>query len=217
MESEGPSGPSTAGWNSVVVSAGASERFHGAPKALLPVGDEAAIVRLVRVSWETGARRVIVILGARAETIERALDGTGAEVEVNHRWAEGRTGSVQVGLQASGPESDLLLWPVDHPFVASATVARLHAAAERDGLAVWLIPSFRGEGGHPVWIRSPAQAPVLALRRSAPLRSVLAGLGPQVRRVEVDDPGVLENVDSPDAYWSAVAAWRGRGGDGRGP
>jgi CTP:molybdopterin cytidylyltransferase MocA len=198
----------------VVLSAGASERFHGEPKALLPVGPERAIVRVVRISFEAGCDRVVVVAGPHIRQVSTALAGWGAEVVENPEWALGRTGSVQRGLRAATPASSVLLWPVDHPFVAPGTVARLYEAARQDLLALWLIPSYRGRGGHPVLLRADALRRVAELAPGAPLRGPLGSLGPQVRRVAVPDPGVLDNVDTPDRYREALDAWAWRGDEG---
>ncbi|MCI4358169.1 MAG: nucleotidyltransferase family protein [Thermoplasmata archaeon] len=201
----------------VILSAGESRRFGGRPKALLPVGRETAIARIARIAQRAGASRVIAVLGPLRKEIERALDGHSVDIEENAAWPEGRTGSVQLGLRAAGDATPVLVWPVDHPFVAEPTVDRLFAAASRDALATWVVPSFRGGGGHPVLLQRAAIRRVLELPSSAPLRSLIPVLGPQVLRVPVEDPGVLENVDSFDAYWSALEAWKRRGGEIDGP
>ncbi len=198
----------------VILSAGASRRFGGRPKALLPVGREVAIARLARICAEAGLERTVAVVGPHRAAIAPALAGGAVEIVPNERWEAGRTGSLQAGLDAVGDVDELLVWPVDHPFADGATIDTLRAAARGDPLAIWFLPTFRGGGGHPILLRSPAFEHVRALAPSAPLRSLLAPLGPQVRRVPVGDAGVLENVDSPDAYEAALEAWRQRSGEG---
>jgi molybdenum cofactor cytidylyltransferase len=201
----------------VLLAAGASERLGGEPKALLPVGPETAIRRMARIATEAGLARVVTVVGAHRTPIEEELAGSGSIVVFNEDWAAGRTGSVQAGLLEAGPADQVLLWPVDHPFVRAGTVAGLVGAAPSDALAVWLVPTYRGAGGHPVVLRPPVFARVLELPASAPLRALLPVLGPQVLRIPVDDPGVTAKVDTPESYRTHEAAWRDRGGDGDGP
>ncbi len=216
MYTERPEGPG-GGWAAVILSAGESRRFGGQAKALLPVGAETAIGRIARICQEAGIARIVGVVGPHREEILRSVPAGTIEFIENPDWAEGRTGSFHVGARALSGVEEILLWPVDHPFVAEGTVGRLRAAADRDALAVWFLPTYRGEGGHPILLRKPAIERALALAPSAPLRSLLPELGPQVRRVVTEDPGVLENVDSPDAYWSARAAWAAREGVSLGP
>jgi molybdenum cofactor cytidylyltransferase len=194
----------------VILSAGASSRFDGAPKALLEVGGEPAVRRILTLCAGAGFPEVLVVVGPHRSEIAPALEGTGATIVENPAWRAGRTGSVQVGLRAVEGTAEVLLWPVDHPFVDERTLGTLLAAAASDPLATWILPAYRGQGGHPVLLKPSAATAVLALSPSAPLRAVLPHLGPQVRRVPVEDPGVLENVDSPQSYWAARAAWQAR-------
>jgi molybdenum cofactor cytidylyltransferase len=183
----------------LLLAAGASTRFSGRPKALLPLDREPAVSRMVRICQRNGFFPRVVV-GRHGPAIREALEGSGADVVENTAWAEGRTGSVQVGLDAGGNWSTVLLWPVDHPFVQAMTLRRLRSAAVRETMGVWFIPTFEARGGHPVLLTAAALGRVRDLGRSEPLRSLLPGFGPQVVRVPVDDAGVTANVDTPAEF-----------------
>ena len=195
----------------LILSAGESSRFGGAPKALLPVAGVTSVRRLVELSHESGLDPVYVVVGPHAGPIAHELRGLDAELVDSPHWQEGRTASVQAGLRALGSDRDVLLWPVDHPFVARTTVESLLRARDSDLLGVWFIPTFEGRGGHPVLWRTAVRADILDLRPDAPLRSLLPEFGPQVSRIPVDDPGVIANVDTPDEYREAFREWERRG------
>jgi molybdenum cofactor cytidylyltransferase len=188
----------------IVLAAGASVRMGGAPKALLPVHGVPAVVRIARICSDVGVSPVVVVAGAHREAIRSALRSSDVWVVDNLAWEAGRTGSIQTGLGAVGPVAKVLLWPVDHPFVNARTVEELLARADRDTLALWVAPTFEGRGGHPILVRRELFGPIQGLGPDEALRSLLAGLGPQVLRVPVPDPGVVENVDTPEAYRRAV-------------
>ena len=196
--------------SAVILAAGASERFHGYPKACLRVGREPAVRRIARLAREVGCSPVVVVAGPHAPEISRALDGAPVRLVTNPTWAEGRTGSLQVGIASVPDGDDLLVWPVDHPFVDVKSLAALQEAHARDDLAVWFIPMHLGHGGHPVLLRSEATRAVRELRPSEPLRLLVPWLGAQVRRVAVADPGVTENVDTPDDYARFAERWEAR-------
>ncbi len=121
---------------------------------------------------------------------------------------------MQVGLRWSEDCEGVLLWPIDHPFVAEETPGRLLSHARQDAMALWTVPTFHGRGGHPVAIRREAFGEVLDLDPETPLRAVLRRLGIQVARPATDDPGVLDCSDTPDEYREGLARWatRERGG-----
>ncbi len=190
----------------MVLAAGASSRWGGAPKALLPVDGRAGVRRIAEICLADGFSPVAVVVGAHRAPIAHELRGLAVDLVEAERWEEGRTASIQAGLAALPSSADLLFWPVDHPFVAPRTVDALVAARATDQLGLWFVPTFEGRGGHPVLWRSEVRRPILDLRPDAPVRSLLPQFGPQVRRVAVDDPGVVANVDSPEEYREALAA-----------
>jgi molybdenum cofactor cytidylyltransferase len=195
----------------LVLSGGESSRFGGYPKALLSVGDRSGVRRIVELCLAEGCDPVLVVVGAHAGPITHELRGTDARVVAAEDWWQGRTASIQAGLRAMPEDRDVLFWPVDHPFVSAKTVEVLRRVTESDLMGVWFIPTNRERGGHPVLWRAFVRRDILDLRPDAPLRSLLPEFGPQVRHVEVDDPMIVANVDTPAAYDAARAQFRDRG------
>lgn len=191
----------------LLLSAGASTRFGGEPKALLRVGTRSSVRRLAEICLADGFEPVHVVVGPHRASVAHELRGLPAHLVQAERWYEGRTASVQSGLLSLPADRDVLFWPVDHPFVSPRTIDALLAARERDLLAVWFVPTYRGGGGHPVLWRPTVREEVLHLRSDAPIRSLIPEFGPQVRRLEVGDPGVVANVDTRDEYRAAHDAW----------
>ncbi len=139
----------------ILLAAGASSRY-GSAKALAKVRGQSFVARGVRVLWSV-CDRVVVVLGADAARLQRALEaefvalaeagalapevhaarGKGSEaLEVhfttNRAWKRGMLGSARLGL-AEGlslrPRA-LLVLPVDHPGVAAATLIELSGLME---------------------------------------------------------------------------------------
>ncbi len=194
----------------LLLSGGPSSRFYGRPKALLSVGSRPAIRRMAEISLDEELFPVIAVAGAHVAAVAHAVQGLPVSVVHAERWREGRTASIQAGIAAVPPEHDVLLWPVDHPFVEPGTILRLLRARGNDPLGSWFIPTSGGHGGHPVLIRRAVFPAIRALATRGPLRNLLPDLGPQVVRVPVDDPGVVANVDTLERYVAAHQEWRER-------
>jgi CTP:molybdopterin cytidylyltransferase MocA len=179
----------------VVLAAGASTRMEGKPKALLR--DSRNLTYLQRVASaarEGGAGGVLVVVGhPHADTIKKALPSGAASV-VNPMPDRGMLSSVQAGINAVPFNcTGVLIWPVDIPFVKPTTVhALIHARAGRIA-----VPQHQGKGGHPVRIPRPFFADVMALEGDAGLKGLFDARAAQVDRVDVDDPAVLVDVDTP--------------------
>lgn len=192
----------------IVLAAGASRRFGSRPKALLPVGGENALERVIRTSRLVGCDPIVVVLGAHHEEIRSAMRGSAEPPDAwveNVAWEQGRTGSAQAGLRAVPGESSTLLWPVDAPLARPGTVREIVRRSESDALGLWFLPEYQGEGGHPVLWKPGVRTPVYSLAADAPLRSLLPRLALSVVRVPVDDPGVTTTFHTPEEYHRAMA------------
>jgi molybdenum cofactor cytidylyltransferase len=193
--------------SAILLSGGASSRFGGYPKALVSAGERSAIRRMAEVCLMRGYSPVLVVVGPHHGPISTELRGLAVDLIDSEEWFLGRTASIQSGLRAVPAGHDVLLWPVDHPFVSTRTLDRLEAVRDSDALGIWFVPTYHGAGGHPVLWKEPVRSEVLELRPDAPLRALIPELGPQVRRCEVDDPGVVSNIDTPEQYREAFDAW----------
>jgi CTP:molybdopterin cytidylyltransferase MocA len=89
--------------------------------------------------------------------------------------------------------------PVDHPLVSPSTVTALANATARAA-----IPSFNGKHGHPVCVaRSVVEAIVEGKLTGPTLREILRSV--DAVDVDVDDPGVITNCNTPEALATALA------------
>jgi molybdenum cofactor cytidylyltransferase len=185
-DASGGTPPTLAG---IVLAAGAGERMGG-PKALLLVEGEPLARLHARRLREARCAKVVIV--TRGELVERfALDAT-----VAASAAPDPAGSLAVGLAALGaaPDDVLVITPVDAYPVGVETIARLVETVGAGAEAA--TPRSGGRGGHPVVIRARA----LATFRDAPrpLRDVLSALGDTRARVDVDDPSVATDLDTPE-------------------
>lgn len=189
----------------IILAAGASSRM-GSPKALLEYQSETFVGRLVRVLQEV-AEPVIVALGYQADAI-RPLVPPAAIIAVNPQPERGQLTSLQCAL-ALVPESadGFLFLPVDCPTVKTNTLSRLERAfVERDDRIEIVVPSYGGQHGHPVLASRKVAAQLLALPETAAARDVIHRLVPFTQYVDVDDPGVLNDIDDRAAYERLCAA-----------
>jgi CTP:molybdopterin cytidylyltransferase MocA len=92
--------------------------------------------------------------------------------------------------------SGVLVCLADIPLVASGTYRRLLEEHEHRPDAI-LIPSYQGRRGHPILVPCAAMAEIY---RQSTLRNVVRNNEHLVYHVEVDDSGVLEDMDTPEDY-----------------
>ena len=166
---------------------------------------------MLNVGRSLGVDDAVVVVGRHRDAISTALGDNATKIVFNEDWERGRTGSIQAGLRAIGAEADVLLWPIDHPFVEANTVRELLATAARDRIAAWVMPTYEGRGGHPVWLAPAATRLIPPLPLDAPLRNLMPQLGVQVVRMATTDPWVRVGTDTFEEYSAAVARRRAEG------
>jgi len=192
------------GLSAVVLAAGRSSRM-GRDKALLPFGDTTALQRVVAASRAAGAEGIVVVIGPKADAIRDAALALDVRVAVTPDQKAGPIASLKAGLsEVPGDPAGVFVFPVDHPLVAEASLIALAQALARDRSRAVLFPRHGGRRGHPVLLGHQVLDEVLGLPRAATLRAVT--LANEARNADVDvvDPWVVSDLDTPDDYQRAL-------------
>ncbi len=167
----------------------------GSPKALLEIEGETFVDRLNRL-LSGCCRPVIVVVGRHAAEI-RARARREAVFVDNPDYHLGQFSSLLCGLRAVPPASEGALFTlVDHPMVSPETLGALLSG----GGAQVAIPRYHGRRGHPVLLRALVVADLLTLSPDTNTRQALDRYGGRTEFVDVEDPGVVEDIDDPEAY-----------------
>ena len=187
----------------ILLAAGASSRM-GESKALLDWGGRPLVAAQVAALAAAGCDPVIVVLGAQAGAVRRALP-RGARWTINGAWREGRAGSIRAGARAVPRHAErVVVASVDQPCSASAVRALVEALGV-DGEARIAVPRHGGRNGHPP-VFDAALLPELrrASERGEGLREVRRRWRERTIFVEVEDAGVLLNLNTPEDYRRAL-------------
>ena len=189
-----------AGLAGVVLAAGLSTRM-GAFKPLLPLGGRTVLEEAIATLRDGGVANVVVVTGHRGDDLAPAIERAGARRAHNPRFADGMYTSVQAGVAAlpAGLTAFFLL-PCDIPRAGAATVrslARARAAAADPSV---VHPTHAGRRGHPPLIAARLIPEVLTADPAGGLREVLHRFADRALEVEVDAPGILRDLDTPEAY-----------------
>jgi molybdenum cofactor cytidylyltransferase len=186
----------------IVLAAGEATRM-GQPKQLLNIHRQPMVRRVVESVCAAGLDQVVVITGAYAEEVGKALDGLPVEVVFNPAWRAGMSTSLQKGLRVLRPEiRAALVVLADQPALTSDLVKSLadrYRATEAPAVA----PVSHGKRGNPVLFDRALFEELQAVEGDQGGRAVLARHAAQVEQVEVGDLGVLFDVDTLCDYEKA--------------
>ena len=186
--------------SAILLAAGESRRM-GSPKALLHYQGQTFIERICKAFLTAGVDELIVVLGARAEEIGRALPSHPAlRSVVNARYFQGQLSSLMVGIGALSPESEAVVVNlVDHPLVSTETIKAVIDSFRAAPLPI-VIASYQGKRGHPVLFSSQVYGEILAAPLDQGAKVVVRKDPARVREIALDDPGILADIDTPEDY-----------------
>ncbi|EIK72174.1 hypothetical protein PseBG33_4204 [Pseudomonas synxantha BG33R] len=145
------------------------------------------IEQVLRNLPERVVTRWLVTSPGRGEVI-RLAEAYGCQVVLLD--SSGMGDSIAAAVKASGAADGWLVVLGDMPFIQSSSIERVIASVE--GITV---PVSAGQYGHPVAFDHTFGPALMALGGDRGARPLFAQT--QVREVQVDDPGVLWDVDVP--------------------
>ena len=186
----------------ILLAAGRGARFGGAkllapiPAASHGVGRGTAVGVAACTHLMAALNDVIVVVRPGDSLLRHALAGTGARVLECERADEGMGASLACAIAASADADGWLVALADMPWIAPVSIVTV-ADALRGG-AEMAAPAFRGERGHPVGFARKYGGLLSALTGDEGARSLVAARQWALQMVDVDDPGVLRDIDRPD-------------------
>jgi molybdenum cofactor cytidylyltransferase len=181
----------------VVLAAGKSTRF-GAQKLLAPAGGSCVVRCAVDRAAASGVAETIVVVGADANAVRAALDGSGARIVENAAYADGMSTSLAAGIAALAAHTEAALIALgDQPLVPAEAYAAVLAefAAHRARIVA---PWYNGVRGHPVLFAAPLFGELRAATGDEGARGVIARDPGRVAAVRLDLPAPVD-VDDPAA------------------
>jgi len=183
----------------IILAAGKSRRM-GKNKLLLSFKGKPLLQHVIDTAISSSLSPIILVLGAGREAIRPRINPGDARIIVNKDFARGYGSSLQAGLKAlNSPCAGAMFLLGDQPLVATATIEKLIAAflAEPER---WVAPCFHGRRGNPVITPSSWFAAIHALTGDTGPRAHLKDSAARLKLVEVDDEGVVFDIDSPVDY-----------------
>jgi molybdenum cofactor cytidylyltransferase len=188
--------------SAIILAAGTSTRM-GRAKQLLPLDGTTVLARAIENVRSAGLVEMVLVLGASAEAIRRQLPRSlleGLKVVVNQAYGEGMASSLREGLSALDPQTGAALIILgDQPFIQPQTLLKIMAGYHRSGAQI-VIPTHQGKRGNPVLLSRPVFQEVMALQGDTGCRAIFPNHLDAILKVEVEDQGILLDIDNQDDY-----------------
>jgi CTP:molybdopterin cytidylyltransferase MocA len=171
--------------------------------ALSDAAGRPSVRRIVESAWAGGAVPIVVVSADPDGAVAQALDGSAARLIGPAPGESGPVGQIVRGIHAAAEqvvETDAaLVWPARIVWADPETVTSL---IERHGISegILLRPSYDGQPGWPALVPLSAVdglALLAADRMPDDLLADLEAAGVPLERVDVGDPGVVHDRDTP--------------------
>ena len=176
----------------VVPAAGRGRRFAGPLNKLeQPFGGSTVLGSTVRHAIETQLPVVVVTTAALAPLVARQLATRDIVVLADAEAEQGMGHSISVGVAERSGAPGWLVLPGDMPLVRPGTILAVAGALEQYPV---VYAQYRGRRGHPVGFAAELYSELILLRGDEGARRIMARYPSQGQ--EVDDPGVLLDVDT---------------------
>ena len=184
----------------VLLAGGRGERFGGG-KLLAPVRSAQEDVAAGTPVGVAACRHLTASLPATIAVVRpgdaalvAALTIAGARVIACERADEGMGASLACGVAAAADADGWVVALADMPWVRPATIDAV-AAALATGADIVAV-RYAGQRGHPVVFARRHGVALTALCGDEGARAIVARYAATVHSIDVDDPGVLRDVDS---------------------
>ncbi len=185
----------------IILAAGFSRRMKGTNKLLLPFRGKTVLETTVETVLEIPFREVVVVTGHDRAAVEALLESHPVRVVHNSRYPEGMGASLRVGVAAAEGSAGVMILPGDMPLIRRETLLALcRAFAGATLSAPIVVPVHGGRRGNPVVFSPEYREALLGISGDRGAKAILRAHPRAVVEVEVDDPGIFIDVDTPEDY-----------------
>ena len=179
----------------VVLAAGAGSRYRGTRHKLSEqLGGDSVLVRTLRNAIASEMSVVLVISEAlidEAQGLVAPEDMVVVDLRAQTGWGMGDSIAAGVSIHASA--TGWLVLPADMPLVRPSSLRAVADALDQQPIA---FAQHRGRRGHPVGFGAELFSELVMLKGDEGARRLLARY--PTAAVELDDPGVLFDIDTVD-------------------
>ena len=188
----------------VVLAAGESRRM-GQPKALLEINGSTFLQTILNNLEESFFSPLIVMTGNNDKLLKEHLKKMPQVVCLNNpNVKNGQISSLQIAIENIPANClGLLQCLVDHPLVKLSTYKSIIKQVSKKPDHI-IIPVFNGKKGHPVYFGRNFFRNLLEAPLTEGARHVVSRHAKEIICLDVDDEGILIDIDTPAEYHSHI-------------
>jgi len=187
----------------IILAAGSSTRM-GTQKLLMPYNNSTMIETVIDNVLDSKIDKVMVVLGADSDEITRVIGQKPVEYCHNQQPEKEMLSSVMCGFKALPENANAaLVYLGDQPNIPPAITNTIIEAYNGDLHGI-VIPVHDHRRGHPLLVDLKYRRDIFKLDLDKGLRSLMHLFPEDVLEVDVDEPGILVDIDTREDYSKAT-------------
>jgi molybdenum cofactor cytidylyltransferase len=177
----------------------------GQSKQLLPLDGKPFILHCIENIRDAGITDIVAVLSHDSAELSDLLKGLPVKKAFNNDPDSDMAASVRTGLSAVREDSSgVLICLCDHPLVGAPTIKAL-AARHYEAPDRIIIPTFNDAKGHPTLFPRDL---VREICSGVNLRQIINNNPDRVELLDVEDRGVIIDIDTKEDYIRAIEILR---------
>lgn len=178
----------------ILLAAGVGARF-GAHKLLAPLADGTPLAVAAARPLRRAVDEALAVVRPGDAELAALFRAEGLGVIECAQAGQGMGHSLGAGVAALPEAAGWVIALADMPYIKDATIASVARAVAAGALLA--APFHRERRGHPVAFSAGLRAELVALEGDRGARELLVRHAGMLTRIDVDDPGILLDVDTP--------------------
>lgn len=184
----------------LLLAAGTSSRM-GQAKQVLDWHGQPLVRHIAQQALSSVLDGLVVVVGAAAAATRAALTGLELVIVENCDYASGQASSLQAGLAALPAATEaIVVLLVDQPLITPEIINTLVVAYRAEPTVMAILPRYQGQRGNPVLLSRVLFAALQELKGDIGARELLQRYAAHIRWLDMDDPAVITDMDTPEAY-----------------
>lgn len=177
----------------LLLAAGYSHRF-GSDKLMHKLDNGKLVIEQSITNLRQVSADIKVIIRPQQTRLHEWLQQKQMDICLCPEAENGMGSSISCGVNASLKANGWLIVLADMPFIQSNSINMIYHCLEQ-GTSI-CVPVYQGQQGHPVGFQQQHRNALLQLKGDRGARSLFQHHSPSI--IEVDDPGILQDIDTPD-------------------
>ena len=185
--------------SSILLAAGQSKRMLGENKLIKDVKGIPLIKYALNNILKSNVNEIIIISGYQNETIEKLIDKTSrVKFVFNSNYKEGISSSIKKGIKNLSEKNEAFFISLgDMPSINYNTYNQLIKYSKDKKV---IVPLFKGQKGNPVLFPKSFEKKLLSIEGDSGAKKMLEINKKKVLNLEIDDPGIIKDLDVPSDF-----------------